>query len=86
MPYFNDRHYPGRGIRWIIQNQKGKTPYCFCCGNFSNIIGVVSLGKHKIQLPLCKTHAGSWMDKHTDGPWELVAPSWISIHPKFKTI
>lgn len=82
MPYFNKRYYPGKGIRWIIRDERGKTPYCFCCGSYANMVGIVKMGKHKIHLPICKSHTGSWMDKHTTDPWELVAPSAIKIHPK----
>lgn len=86
MPYFNKRYRPGNGIRWIIQDEKGKTPYCFCCGNFANAVGIVKMGKNAFFLPICKTHAISWMDKHTDGPWELNAPCAISIHPKLTSL
>lgn len=86
MPYFNERYYPGQGIRWIIRNQKGKTPYCICCGSYANMVGLVQIGRVTFNLPLCKAHAGSYMDKHTDKPWELIAPGALRINPRFKTM
>lgn len=83
MPFYNERYYAGRGVRWIIQDKNGKTPYCFCCGNFANGVGVVNIGKVEFSLPMCKAHVSSYMDKHTDKQWELNAPFAITINPRF---
>lgn len=86
MPYFNKRYRTGNGIRWIIQDEKGRTPYCFCCGNFANGVGLVKLGHFVFHLPICKTHMTSYMDKHRPEGWELIAPCAIKINPKFNTV
>lgn len=83
MPYYNKYYYPGNGIRWIIQDEQRKTPYCFCCGNYANGVAVVKIGKAEFQLPICKKHSRDYMDKHTDNPWELIFPCAIHINPKF---
>lgn len=82
MPYINKRYRPGKGIRWILQDERGKTPYCFCCGNYANVVGVVRIGKQVFHLPICKTHTYSWMNTHYPDGWDITAPCAINIRPK----
>jgi hypothetical protein len=85
MPYLNKKYYPGRGLRWIINDGKNRNVDCFCCGNYANGVARVNLCGSDFNLPICKKHAGSYMDKHSNGqPWELCFPTVININVTYK--
>jgi hypothetical protein len=83
LPYLNKKYFAGRGVRWIIQDDKGKTPYCLFCGNFANGVGRIKVKHFNFFIPVCKKHIGEYMDKHTTEYWELSAPCLIDMNIKF---
>lgn len=84
LPYLNKKYFPGKGIRWIIRDAKGKTPYCIFCGSYANGVGVVKIMKSTFFIPLCKSHVCSYLDKHKPEGWEITAPFAIRINLKYK--
>ncbi len=83
LPFLDKKWYPGKGIRWIIRDSQGHTPYCVFCGNYANVVGRVKFMGQTFNLPICKTHTMSYMDKHHPEGWELNAPTVIKMNVKF---
>ncbi len=91
MPYLNKKYWPGAGIRWIISDRiglgkragKGRAIDCLFCGNFANGVGHIHFMKNDFYIPICKSHSGQYMDRHSNGePWELTFPTIIKMNIK----
>lgn len=83
MQYLDAKWYTGRGIRWMIRGRNGRTPYCAFCGNFANAVGIVEYKQMTFNLPICKTHVTSYLDKHKPDGWAFMAPAAFKMNIKF---
>lgn len=46
----------GKGIRWMIENDRGENECCYHCGNMANGVVCFQTDKNKFNVPFCKSH------------------------------
>ena len=78
--YFEKTYQSGRGIRWAIADETGKSVYCKDCGNMANGVLQVKKFGSSFNMPYCKSHIETILDKDQPDHDGFVLPSIILIN------
>ncbi len=77
--YFEKKYCSGRGIRWMIADETGKSVYCKDCGNMANGVLQVKKFGSTFNMPYCKSHIETILDKDKPDHNGFALPSIIPI-------
>lgn len=78
--YFEKKYYCGRGIRWMITDDTGKTVSCTCCGNIANGSLRIKVFGSTFNLPFCKSHIAIILEKDRPENDGFILPQVIDVN------
>lgn len=54
----------GKGIRYLLEDENGKSVHCDRCGNIANFVWFESVERYILNVPICKRHAQELVDEN----------------------